>query len=143
MNDSIVKMVEEFQCPGCICGSDTECGSFKYDDGWKRCTGHTMLGLGNVIALGLPKGFNRPGWDFEKKEPTCRSKMEIRLWPKGEYPEWNHLNVPVWGMEQEGFLFVRTFCPRINVSYVDVVEDETIDLIPNAINVAAFIDDID
>ena len=24
-----IAMVEEFQCPGCVCGSDTKCGTFQ------------------------------------------------------------------------------------------------------------------
>ena len=143
MNDKIKNLVEKFQCPGCVYGGDTNCGSYKYNPGELRCTSHvlgTSLGLGNLIALGLPKGFNKPGFG---DDGYAKNKMDIRLFGKGDYLEWDKLNVPVWAMEQDGFLFVRTFAPRINCSWVDVIEDGTMSMVPNAINVANFIDEID
>lgn len=141
-------LVEEFQCPGCVCGMDTTCGAYKYDPNEMRCTGHVLgtiiAGVGN-IALGMPKGFNKPGWrqtDRQEKDRT-RSTMDIRLWVKGTSPEWNRLNVAVWAMEKDGYLFVRTFAPRVNTTWVDVIEGGTMDLVPVAINVADFIDEID
>lgn len=135
-------LVERFQCPGCILGSDTKCGEYKFDQNQKRCVSHvlgTSVGLGNFFALGLPKGFCKPGFDGEK----IKNKIDVRLWDGDGHPEWNHLNVPVWAMEQDGFLFVRTFAPRINMSWVDVVDGGTLSLVPNAINVAEFLDNID
>ena len=47
-------------------------------------------------------------------------------------------------MEKDGFLFVRTMCPRLNYTYVDIIKDGKMEQIcPDAINVAAFIDEID
>lgn len=92
-----------------------------------------MVGLGR-IALGLPKGFNRYG-------PGDR--LDIRLFLNGEAPEWDHLNVPVWAMEMGGFLFVRTYSPRINRTSVDVIENGTLDMAKNAIDVSKFVDQID
>jgi hypothetical protein len=37
----------------------------------------------------------------------------------------NKLNVPVWSLEQDGHLFVRTFTPRLCRPSVDVVEGGT------------------
>jgi len=151
-------MVEKFQCPGCLRGSDTSCGKYSLDPDGFSCENHaigtSMLSLNGLIkfALGLPKGFNRPG--LEKNSDNVRhyknqmeirfhdattdeGKMKLRRW-------WNHLNVAVWAMEQDGYLFVRTFSPRINTTYVDVVKGGSrTDLVPDAINVADFIDDID
>jgi len=139
------KMVEKFQCPGCVCGCDTECGSFNYDDSELRCVSHvlgTSIGApGNSIALGLPKGFNKPGYSDNGKR--MKNKMDIRLFPKGQHPTWDKLNVPVWAMEDEGFLFVRTFAPRINLSWVDVIDGAKIGLVPEAIDVSKFFDEID
>jgi hypothetical protein len=148
MELSIVKMVEEFQCPGCVCGSDTTCGRYKFDETMRQCTGHvlgTMIGLGNSIALGLPKGFNKPGVDWKAEPPRAFNTMKIRLYPKGTLPEnhWNHLNVAVWAMGHDGHLFVRTFAPRINNSWVDVIEGGTLSMVPNAIDVSKFVNEID
>lgn len=53
------------------------------------------------------------------------------------------MNVAVWAMEKDGFLFVRTYIPRINVGFVDVVDGGTMDMVPNAINASEFYEDID
>jgi len=155
----IKELVEKFQCPGCVAGMDIECGSFKLaddiNDGACQCVGHvlgTHMGLGNPVALGLPKGFHKPGWYRNGEDPNGgwkhRNQMEIRLWETGTAPEWNNLNVPVWAMEQEGYLFVRTYAPRINGSWVDVIEGGTMDLVEaahslNMIDVGQFYDEID
>lgn len=146
MNDDAKKMVEEFQCPGCVCGSDTECGKFKPNKEYgAKCDGHVLgtsiLGVGHM-ALGLPKGFNRSGLDPKHPVGTANT-MNIRLWTKGTKPDWDRLNVPVWAMEKDGYLFVRTLSPRRNWSFVDVVEGGTLALVPQAINVGEFYDDID
>lgn len=136
-------LVMRFQCPGCVCGSDTGCGKYKYDSQELRCVSHvlgTHLGLGNIIALGLPVGFCKPGWE---KDNTARSKMDIRLFLKGSAPDWDKLNVPVWAMEKDGFLFVRTFAPRVNFSWVDVIEGGSLAMVPNAVDVSEFVDEID
>lgn len=141
------RMVEEFVCAGCV-GSPGECyepldGGNAYGYG---CGRHVLGTFGfpmGHFALGLPKGFNRPGPN-DNRDKT-RNTMMIRLWPvdEGKIPEWNHLNVPVWAMERDGFLFVRTYMPRINDTAVDVIEGGTMEFVPDAIDVAAFIEEID
>jgi hypothetical protein len=153
-----IELVEKFQCPGCVAGN-TECGKYEPANpagpGSVKCESHvlgTWAGIGNNFALGLPKGFCKPGprLDLEKSDPfyrTARYQIEIRLWSAGSPPTqpgfWDKLNVPVWAMEKEGFLFVRTYAPRVNCSWVDVIEGGTLALVPGAINVAEFIDEID
>ncbi len=144
---TIESMVERFQCPGCVNGMDITCGKYKLCKDKLKCTGHclgTSMAVGgmllSVYALGLPKGFCRPG---HENGGQFRIDMDIRLWPKGTKPNWNNMNVPVWAMEREGFLFVRTFAPRINMTWVDVVEEGSMSMVPNAIDVSEFIDDID
>lgn len=139
-------MVEKFLCPGCVCGMDTNCG--KYDpseDYGYMCGGHvlgTSINLSIKIALGLPKGFNRSAPMEDRKSGMV--KMNIRLFSRGcRKPEYDHLNVAVWAMEQDGFLFVRTYCPRIADQYVDVIEHGTLDMVPDAVDVSKFYDDID
>lgn len=144
---SLEQLVEQFQCPGCLHGSDTKCGKYKRLDDPGRCDSHVLGTLifplvGNV-ALGLPKGFNRAGWEFGSAEAKPRIKLTVRLFPAGKVPEYDRFNVAVWAMEQDGFLFVRAISPRINDSFVDVIEGGTLALVPNAINVGEFIDEID
>ncbi len=71
MIDKQKQMIEEFQCPGCVAGSDTNCEEFKVEEENKieeertfkcvnHCPGTRILGLGRIY-LGMPKGFNRVG----------------------------------------------------------------------------------
>ena len=147
----VVEMVGEFQCPGCTCGSKStmeDCGDIKLVvDTW-RCENHsagTMMFPGGQIYLGMPRGFNKAGLNASYLSADKPHKA-IRLWPKDSPPkadQWNNLNVAVWAMEKDGFLFVRTYCPRINANFIDVVEGGSLSLVPNAINVAEFVDEID
>jgi len=140
------ELIEEFQCPGCTCGMNIECGAYNLEDeGWHVCCeGHvlgTFIGApNNAIALGLPKGFHKPGSDQDGK---IKIKMDIRLWKAETHPKWNKFNIPIWAMEKDGFLFVRTYAPRINKGWVDVIEGGNFDLVPGAMNVAEFLDEID
>lgn len=129
---TIVQMVEEFQCPGCVNGHEPKsCQAFNLIENQgctgSRCTNHSpgtnMLGLGR-IALGLPKGFNRYGLFPGKSDSIADAidgQMIVRLWDK-QVPKYNHYNIPVWRLERNGFLFVRAFHPRLNASAVDVVQ---------------------
>jgi len=95
------------------------------------------------FALGLPKGFNRP--------PMESNKIIVRLWPKKDKntidsgtPIWNRYNIPVWALEKDGFLFVRSVSPRIAQITTDVVEGGALDLlVPDATDVGRFYDEID
>jgi len=135
-----IEMIEEFQCPGCTCGGPKTCDKLKLHVSvsvgtW--CESHSagtfMLGLGR-IALGLPKGFHRYG---------PGDKMEIRLFLAGEKPEWDHLNVAVWAMVIGGFLFVRTYSPRVNRCSTEVISGGDLGMVPGALDVGKFIDEID
>lgn len=133
-------MIEQLQCPGCVCGSDTKCGNFKLTEhtpGSASCDGHvpgTTMMPGGKILLGMPTGFNK----------IRDNKLTIRFFPHGEKPSYDHLNVPVWAMEYEGSLFIRVYCPRITTSYLDVVEKGTrAEFCPQALDVAEFVDTID
>lgn len=142
------EMVEKFQCPGCVCGSDTSCGKYKLGPGEEECgigscDGHipgTLLYPGGKIMLGFPKGFNKVG-----------EECPIQLHTKESSPEgWDELNVPVWGMEEDGFLFIRSYSPRVNRGRVLVFEGRKFKdkkypspVAPFTINVKDFLDDID
>lgn len=137
------KLIEKFQCPGCCAGSDMKCGAFKLSKGYGvSCLGHapgTFIIGGGTFALGLPKGFDKVGQSQERDE----ADPYIRIWVKGTAPTWNKFNIPVWALEEEGFLFVRTYCPRINTAYVDIVEGGKLSAVKGAVDVAPFKGEID
>jgi hypothetical protein len=139
------EMIKEYQCCGCPSGSNPqECQEYKLNTEFNACESHVLgvaLGFNNCIALGLPKGFNKPGKDFYGKS---FNKMRIRFHLNSENLDvWDHLNIPVWALEHDGILFVRTFLPRMNIGIVDVIQGGTLNLVPNAIDVKKFIEDID
>lgn len=118
INDVIEgEMVQEFQCQGCVSGPFEECYQREQEDTSFRCKKHclgttVMTGAGmNRVALGLPTGFNKEGFEY------------IRLYKEMPPSFWNHLNVPVWVLEQDGYLFVKTYSPRINKVFIDVIKD--------------------
>ena len=143
---NVQEMISEFQCPGCTCGTSpcTECESYKPQGGesWV-CAGHSagtmILGIGKIF-LGMPKGFDHVG----PNEQIGQRYQMIRLWQAGTSPAWDYLNVPVWAREKDGYLFVRTYCPRLNRSFVDVIEGGELELLPpETSNVEDFINEID
>lgn len=150
MNDlpeNAKRMIEEYICPGCVNGP-LDSGCYKALDGGNAygygCSAHVIgtfgLSFGHFV-IGLPKGFNRPGPN-DRRDKT-RNNMLIRTWPQGTSPDWDNLNVPVWAMVHKGTLFVRTYMPRINDAAIDVVEGGTLELVPNAIDVGKFLEEID
>lgn len=153
MKGQKLKVIEQFQCPGCGSGGDTDCGQFEMEDSYgfwckSHVLGTSLLG-GPRFALGMPVGFNKPprilrttrGLQQARIDDDC--VMSIRFWVGGEKPEWNHLNIPVWAMEQDGFLFVRTVAPRIGQVTVDVIEGGTLAMCPQALDVSEFASEID
>ena len=147
MNESQKRMIEKYQCPGCVAGSDTECGALdvNYGQGYHSCAGHCcgtyIMGSGSM-ALGLPKGFNKCQIQWGEKYPR-HNTIPIRLWTTGNAPKWDHLNVPVWALEKDGSLFVRTCIPRLGIVCVDVIDGGSIDMPSDAIDVGSFHSEID
>lgn len=153
------EMIEKFVCPGCVCGSDTRCTRRPYitavdgknvdeNTGGLVCEAHVLgtyiTDIGHV-ALGLPKGFNRAGVSGNRRYPDrqANNTMLIRCWIHRYNPGWDKFNVAVWALEKDGFLFVRTYQPRINFTVIDIVESGTLELVPDAIDVSEFYDEMD
>ena len=142
MNERKLKMIEEFQCPGCVCGHDTECGHFELqeDDGGFRCSGHvpgtSMLGFGRFM-LGLPIGFNR---FTELPKEDRRAKISLLL--SDASVDFNKFNVPVWAMVHEGNTFVRVYSPRVDWTRVVVWEGEH-ELPEGAVDAGEFFNEMD
>ena len=135
-----LKMVEQFQCPGCVCGSDTQCGKFKAN--WDNACGSHVAGTymypSGHILLGMPKGFNKTGRTVDDEGQLSKdlNKAVISFYTKDMHDQaksfWNRLNVPVWASEKDGHLFVRVFMPRINATMVQVIEDGTLAMVHEA-----------
>lgn len=125
-------MVEKFQCPGCSAGINPSSGCFKQSD-TLACGNHfsgTYLGFIGAVNLGLPKGFNRLG-------PVDRTiqKSNIRLF--AELPDYNSFNMPLWALEEDGYLFVVVALPRLQQFWVDVIPGKKVsDLPSNVIDVS-------
>lgn len=141
MANKLDKLVQKYQCPGCVYGSNPKCGSYKPDQ--YGCSSHVpgtwFSGVANLIVLGLPKGFNRV-ITRENDGKTTR----VRVHTLEAKPLYDHLNVPVWAMELDGALFVRGYSPRIDCTFIDVIEGGTLADIPaGTIDVSKFINDID
>lgn len=122
MEKNVKKAVEEYQCTGCMNGSDTTC--FKGDDMGSGCGSHysgTMVlgGIGKLF-LGLPKGFNRLG---EQKDlrPKIYQTMD-------EYGGYNMWNVPTWKHKNKlGHTLVRGMMPRLNQPFLHIFLEDCLD----------------
>ena len=139
MKEKIKKAIENYQCSGCVEGSNIEC--FKKSDSGvgcgKHCAGTRMSNAGRIF-LGMPKGFCRLGQD--KKFP-----MEINIFEKLE-DGWGYdkLNVPVWKyLDEHGNTLVRGLSPRINKPFLHVFLEDSIPTI-NCLEITKiYIDEMD
>lgn len=152
-------MVETFQCPGCAHGSDTQCGKFKLHElpagtsheGNKlvpgfRCQNHQAAKLGETqrVNLGLPVPFARV--QYREGSSEVQTNIRMHLYPVNYGVYWDAFNVPVWALEKGDYLFVRTYIPRVDQSYVDIIKGGNVDLIrqthPNVIDIGPVADKI-
>lgn len=111
---NVIEAIETYQCPGCVCGSNTKCG--KLTEVENRCASHVIgtiaSGIGRIY-LGLPKGFNRQGFN---------ERTELYLYQKFEdWDGYDIFNVPVWKrLDKHGNTLVRMMMPRINQTWIQV-----------------------
>lgn len=147
MNVENAKMiVEKFMCPGCTCGNSTsDCDrcniiSESMGDGVTGFTcsawsAGTFSFPGGNIALGLPKGFNKVG-------QSKGSPWYIRIMDKPL--TYDVFNIAIWGIIQDGYVFIRSYSPRINVTNIDIFPYVEGYVLPEScVDVAEFIDKID
>jgi hypothetical protein len=143
---NIIQAIKDLQCSGCVSGSDPRtCDAYQaaqFDDGCAaHCAGTTMA-RGGRIHLGMPKGFDKVGALHEGQTDNTRLFID-----RDPSPAWNHLNVPIWYRYDGTYTYVRTFCPRVGVQYIDAfIGDRTADVLaanPSAHNVAEFESEID
>lgn len=130
LTEVVKNAVEEYQCPGCINGSNTSC--YEKDEYGVGCGKHdsgTMMSYVGSIFLGMPKGFNRVGpHDGEQrmKITIFNSFEELgKLW--GEYDKFN---VPCWKyVDAHEATLVRGLSPRTNRPFLHIILEDCADKI--------------
>ena len=126
MSEKIKKAIENYQCSGCVCGSDISCFE-KVETGigcGKQIAGTTILpGVGKIF-LGMPKGFNRLG-EYHK--------MKIQIYDTYENCEWkpnDQFNIAVWKhLDENGNTIIRGIMPRRNEPFIHIFLENCMDKI--------------
>ena len=119
---NIKEAINEYQCPGCVCGCDLTCGSYKKDNIGSGCGGHVVgticSNIGHIF-LGLFTGFNRRGPIKEMPLTIFESQKQ----QEGIF-DYDIFNIPVWKYKNEaGHIFVRGLSPRINMPFLHIILD--------------------
>lgn len=122
--DAIQKQaIENYQCPGCVIGSNIKC--FKQNNMGIGCGAHvagTMMMPAGLIYLGMPKGFCRLGPNDKTKIVIYKSFQDY-----GGYDMWN---IPTWKhLDEHGHTLVRWMSPRINHTCIHVFLEDCRDKI--------------
>ena len=126
MNENVKKAVEEYQCSGCVGGSDTSCyvkgnNSVACD---KHVAGTRISNIGRIF-LGMPSGFNRLGIAEETNIDIFETQEE-------QNGTWGYdmFNVPVWKYKDVyNNVLVRGFCPRSNRPFIHIILEDCLDKI--------------
>ena len=110
-----IKAVEKYQCPGCVIGSDMNCGKFKPAQVGLGCGSHAagtrIFPTIGLILLGMPKGFTRCG----------PQDLLPEIYGKVTDYTYDFLNVPTWKWRnKKGHAFVRGHNPRTNRTFLHV-----------------------
>jgi len=133
MKDNIKDAIEEYQCSGCMSGSDISC--FKTDEigNSAACGNHRagtlITGIGKIF-LGMPKGFNRLGVGFGGDANLRIDIFEKHedSWAKNDATGYAKWNIPVWKYKNEaGHTFVRGLSPRTNRPFLQVILEDCMD----------------
>lgn len=124
LDDELKKVIEEYQCSGCVCGSSPNDGCFEKSRlsgiGCGKHVPGTMISNIGTIFLGLPKGFNRLGPD-----KTLRPLIYDNIKQKNEsFGCYDNFNVPVWKhINESGHLLLKGMSPRINFNFLHIILD--------------------
>lgn len=121
------KIIKEYQCCGCISGPYPAC--FVVSDIGHGCgehySGTTACPFVGKIFLGLPKGFDRIGYQKDMKLYIFENQKEQeKIW------NYDKFNVPVWKYQNEkGHIFVRGYIPRLNQGFIHIILEGDFDKI--------------
>jgi len=114
-------IVEEYQCPGCLYGTNLNCYE-KSNGRGLECSKHVAGTRSRIESffLGMPKGFNRLG---------SQDKLKINIFEKfADGWGYDKFNVPVWKyLDEQGNTIVRGISPRINAPFLHVFAGNFID----------------
>jgi len=121
MEENIKTAVENYQCPGCVCGGDTEC----YEKGeniecGKHVAGTTAYPVVGRFFLGMPTGFCRTSNIENFKLYVFESLADCWGYDKWNVPVWKHL-------DENGNTLVRGMSPRVNMPFVHVILGDCMD----------------
>lgn len=122
MEDKQKIAIEDYQCSGCVSGSDIEC--FEKGDHLecgKHSSGTICSGIGHIF-LGMPTGFDRSG-PFKD--------MKIKIFDSFE-KGWcyDKFNIPVWKYKNENnHILVRGILPRINQPFLHIFLEDCLNKI--------------
>jgi hypothetical protein len=127
IEERVLKAAEEYQCPGCVCGSDRECYE-NVDTFGVQCSKHvcgtTIMPVVGRIFLGLPTGFCRLGTKVENQKLSIFKDMDDlhKGWTYDKYnvPVWKHLN-------SSGHMLIRGLSPRTNEPFLHIILDAKLD----------------
>lgn len=128
----IDRAIENYQCCGCMRGSDISC--FKPDSDSSACGSHkvgTFTSYGSIF-LGLPKGFNRLGGLGEMK------LLIFTDWKDFEQKAgYDNYNIPTWKyLDEHGNTLIRGLKPRLNTPFLHVIIGNHLDRV-NCLEVSA------
>lgn len=123
MIPKIKDAIEEYQCPGCVCGSGVACFEESEDVACGKHVPGTMIypSIG-TIYLGMPKGFNRLGFYREMKLNIFETLKDGWGFDMFNVPVWKYLN-------EKKHTIVRGICPRVNQPFIHVFLEDCIDKI--------------
>jgi hypothetical protein len=138
MDRKIQNVIEEYQCSGCVSGSDTTCFEPNSNGGvgcGKHCAGTMAFPAVGKFFLGMPKGFNRLG-DSSKLKPIIFENFESG-WG------YDKFNIPVWKYLKDGHTFVRGMQPRRNETFIHIFLEDCLNKIDCFEVTEADIDEMD
>ena len=118
MDDAQKTMIETYQCPGCVGGSDISCFQESPESlaCGKHVAGTMAMPIGGRFFLGLPKGFCR----------FYRPDTKIFIY-KDLSHDWGYdkFNIPVWKhLDENGSTLVRGICPRLDYTWIHIYMDK-------------------
>lgn len=129
----IKEAIQEYQCSGCVSGSDLECGMFQQDNTAGECNNHSAAiyatGMGKLL-LGMPCGFNRIGVGtgdmvYSEIKIFASFAVFVNLWNG-----YGKFNIPVWKyLDNHDNTLVRGLMPRVNIPFIHVILGDNIDKI--------------
>ena len=132
MDEKFKNAIEEYQCPGCISGSDVKCGKYIKCAWSNSCSAHhaaTSIGISIKIFLGMPKGFNRTGVGLGEENKLIIDIFES-FDAKQSGWEYDKFNIPVWKyLNENGHTLVRGLSPRNNSPFLHVILEDCMDKI--------------